>query len=151
MKPTDDDRELLLHRDLPFSAEQVWAVLTDTRHLIHWWGPDGFTIEDPSMDLRVGGEWRFLMIGPDGTRYPNHSIFTAIEAPSLLAYDHGDGQRIWFKAEIRLIPHGEGTRVAIWQRYPTRAERDQVVERYGAIEGGKQTLAKLEGYLQSLR
>ena len=58
---------------------------------------------------------------------------------------------IWFKAEIRLIPHGEGTRVAIWQRYPTRAERDQVVERYGAIEGGKQTLAKLEGYLQSLR
>ena len=76
------------------------------------------------------------MVGPDGTRYPNHSVFKEITPPSRLVFDHGDGARVWFEATITLR-----------QLYPTRESRDEVVGKYGASEGGKQHLAKLEAYL----
>jgi hypothetical protein len=34
--------------------------------------------------------------------------------------------------------------------FKTKALRDEVVERYGAIEGGKQTLARLAAYVATL-
>lgn len=145
---TSDDRSVQLTREVPFARELVWRAITDPAHMPRWWGPDGFTIEKLSLDLRVGGAWSFDMIGPDGTRYPNHSIFTEITPPALLVFDHGDGQRVWFIATIKLDATPRGTLVTIRQVFPTREARDEVVTKYGAIEGGKQHLAKLEAYVR---
>lgn len=146
--PSEKDREVMLQRELPFSRELVWKAITDPQHMKQWWGPDGFRNEGVTMDLRVGGTWTFDMVGPDGTRYPNHSIFKEIVPPSRLVYDHGDGKRTWFEATILLEDTGRGTLITIRQVFPTRQERDEVVTKYGAIEGGKQHLAKLEAYLR---
>ena len=35
--------------------------------------------------------------------------------------------------------------------FKTKAMRDEVVERFGAIEGGKQTLGRLAGYIATLK
>ena len=88
------------------------------------------------------------MVGPDGTRYPNHSVFKEITPPSRLVYDHGDGQRIWFEASITLQESGSGTLITLRQLYPNKESRDEVINKYGAIEGGKQHLAKLEPYIR---
>ena len=87
------------------------------------------------------------MVGPDGTRYPTHSVFKEITPPSRLVFDHGDGARVWFEATITLQETGRGTLITLRQLYPTRESRDEVVGKYGASEGGKQHLAKLEAYL----
>ena len=89
----------------------------------------------------------FEMVGPDGTRYPNHSVFKEITPPSRLVFDHGDGQRVWFEATVTLQETASGTLVTLRQLYPSREARDDVVNKYGAIEGGKQHLAKLEAYI----
>lgn len=39
------------------------------------------------------------------------------------------------------------TRVTLRQVYPSQAARDEVIEKSGAIEGGRQHLARLEGYV----
>jgi uncharacterized protein YndB with AHSA1/START domain len=122
--------------------------MTDPEHVNRWWGPDGFTCEDVTMDFRVGGIWKFDMVGPDGTRYPNHSVFKEITPPSRLVYDHGDGTRVWFQAFVILEETDGGTLVTMRQLYASRATRDETVEKYGAIEGGKQHLAKLEAYVR---
>ena len=101
------------------------------------------------MDFRVGGAWTFDMVGPDGTRYPNHSVFKEITPPARLVFDHGDGQRVWFEAAVILEETARGTLVTLRQLYPSSESRDEVVTRYGAIEGGQQHLAKLEAYLSS--
>jgi uncharacterized protein YndB with AHSA1/START domain len=88
------------------------------------------------------------MVGPDGTRYPNHSVFTEIVPPARLIFDHGDGQRIWFIASILLDETATGTMVTLRHLFPTRESRDEVVTKYGAIEGGKQHLAKMEAYVR---
>lgn len=144
-----EKRTVLLSRELPFPRERVWTAMTHPDHVNRWWGPDGFRNEDVAMDFRVGGLWSYTMVGPDGTRYPNRVWFKEITPPARLVFDHGDDQRVWFETTVTLDTTGAGTRVTIRQVYPTQAERDEVVEKYGAIEGGKQHLAKLEAYVRA--
>jgi len=147
MKPSENERELVLQREVPFARERVWKAMTVPEHQNRWWGPDGFRNENVTMDFRVGGAWAFEMVGPEGTRYPNHAVFKEITPSSRLVFDHGDGQRIWFETCITLQETGSGTLITLRQLFPSRESRDEVVEKYGAIEGGKQHLAKLEAYL----
>ena len=144
----EKERELVLQREVPFPRELVWKAMTDPEHVNKWWGPDGFRNEGVTMDFRVGGAWTFEMVGPDGTRYPNHSVFKEITPPSRLVFDHGDGERMWFEATVTLQGTTSGTLITLRQLYPSRESRDEVVNKYGAIEGGKQHLAKLEAYLE---
>lgn len=143
----EKDRELVLRREVPFPRELVWKAMTDPDHVNKWWGPDGFRNEDVTMDFRVGGAWTFDMVAPDGTRYPNHSVFKEITPPSRLVFDHGDRQRVWFEATVTLDETDRGTLITLRQLYPSMESRDEVVNKYGAVEGGKQHLAKLEAYV----
>ncbi len=67
MTVDEKERELVLQREVPFARELVWKAMTDPEHVNKWWGPDGFTNQNVSMDFRVGGAWTFEMVGPDGT------------------------------------------------------------------------------------
>jgi uncharacterized protein YndB with AHSA1/START domain len=147
MNSNECERELILQREVPFAREVVWKAMTEPEHVDKWWGPDGFSNEGGTMDFRVGGVWDFAMVGPDGTRYPNHSAFKEITPPSRLVFDHGDGGRIWFEMTVTLQETAIGTLITLRQLYSTRESRDEVVKNHGAIEGGKQHLAKLEAYL----
>lgn len=151
MTPSENERELVLQREVPFARELVWKAMTEPEHQNRWWGPDGFRNENVTMDFRVGGAWTFEMVGPDGTRYPNHSVFKEITPPSRLVFDHGDGQRIWFETCITLQETSSGTLITLRQLFPSRESRDEVIEKSGAIEGGKQHPAKLEAYLKANR
>lgn len=149
MTTDDKERELVLQREVPFARELVWQAMTDPEHVNRWWGPDGFRNEGVTMDFRVGGAWTFVMVGSDGTRYPNHSVFKEITRPSKLVFDHGDGERMWFEATVILQDTGSGTLITLRQLYPSNESRNEVVNKYGAIEGGKQHLAKLEAYIKA--
>jgi uncharacterized protein YndB with AHSA1/START domain len=145
----EKDREVVLQRQMPCKRELVWKAMTDPGHVNKWWGPDGFKNVDVTMDFRVGGVWAYTMVGPDGTRYPNRVYYKAIEAPAKLLFDHGDDQSVWFETTITLAEKDGGTLVTIRQLFPTQERRDEVVQNYGAIEGGKQHLAKLEAYVKA--
>jgi hypothetical protein len=43
---------------------------------------------------------------------------------------------------------GNGTLITLRHLFPNKESRDDVVEKFGAIEGGKQHLAKLEAYIK---
>lgn len=148
MAEAENEREVVLRREVPFPRKLVWRAMVEPEHMQRWWGPDGFSIEGVVLDLRVGGAWTFVMVGPDGTRFPNHSVFTEIAPLSRLVFDHGDGERVWFEATIELQDTDGGTLVTLRHLFPSKESRDEVVNKYGAIEGGKQHLAKLEAYVR---
>lgn len=147
MTGDEKERELVMQRDVPFPRELVWKAMTDPEHVNQWWGPDGFRNEGVTMDFRIGGAWTYEMVGPDGTRYPNHVVFKEITPPSRLVFDHGDGMRMWFETTVTLQETASGTRITLRHLFPSRESRDEVIEKYGAVEGGKQHLAKLEAYI----
>lgn len=148
MSNKQSDRELSVQREVPFRRELVWKAMTQPEHIANWWGPDGFRTENMTIDLRVGGVWQFLGIGSDGTPFPNNAIFKEIIPPSKLVFDQGDGSKMWFEATVTLEETEKGTLITINQIYPTAAFRDEVVTKFGALEGGRQHLAKLEGYIR---
>lgn len=147
MDMDEKSREVVIDREIPFPRSLVWKALTDPDHVNEWWGPDGFQNVDVVYDFREGGTWTYVMVGPDGTRYPNHNLFKVIVPETRIVYDAGDGQSVWFEGSITLEETPKGTRVILRHLFPTQAFRDEVVEKYGAIEGGKQHLAKLEAYV----
>lgn len=43
-----------------------------------------------TMDVREGGEWTLTMHGPDGTHYPNRSIFREVVLHKKIVFEHFD-------------------------------------------------------------
>jgi uncharacterized protein YndB with AHSA1/START domain len=144
----EQETQILSSRHLRAPRELVWAALTDPAKVNVWWGPDGFKNVDVEQDVRVGGVWRFKMVGPDGTVYPNRVIYLELTPPSRMVFDHGDDESIHFQSTITLDEEAGGTRISLGARFPSREARDAVLK-FGAIEGGRQTLAKLDAFLGS--
>jgi uncharacterized protein YndB with AHSA1/START domain len=145
--------EIRISRVFDAPRELVWRAMTDPKHVVNWWGPTGFTTTIEVMEVRAGGVWRHVMRGPDGTDYPNNSLFKEVVAPERLVYSNSDGKEggIYFVATWSFDTlEANKTKLTIHMVFPTAEARDFVVKEYGAIEGGKQTLGRLAGYLPSM-
>lgn len=96
-------------RLLAFSPQAVFSAIQDPQRLARWWGPSGFSNQFDVFDFRPGGSWVFDMVGPDGTRYANASVFFHIEADRQVVIDHVCTPV--FRLTITLEPEAGGTRV----------------------------------------
>lgn len=147
------DREIVLSRVFDAPRELVYRAWTDPEHIQRWFGPKGFSCTTHAIDMRVGGMWRFDMIGPDGTLYPNRMTFLQMKAPELLVFDHGDDSvedPNRFRVTITFDAQSNGkTVVTLRQLHPTKARRDGGIA-FGAVELGNTTLDKLETHLRAL-
>jgi uncharacterized protein YndB with AHSA1/START domain len=144
------DREVVVSRLLMAPRTLVYEVFTDPKQVNQWWGPDGFKNVDVKMDVRVGGAWTFKMIGPDGTAFPNRIVYRELSPPDRLVYDHGEEGALDFTATITFEEVHAKTLLTLRLLFPSKEVRDTIVEKYHAIEGAKQELAKLEAYLNKL-
>lgn len=139
------DREIVITRVIDAPRELVFKVWTDPKHVVQFWGPNGFTTTIDEMDVRPGGVWRFVMHGPDGADYKNKFVFVEIVKPERLVYDHVSGPK--FMSTVTFDDQGGKTRVTMRMLFETVAERDTTVKVFGAIEGGKQHLERLADYI----
>ena len=146
------DRELVISRVIGAPRELVFEMFTEVRHLSRWWGPEGFTTTTRAFEFCVGGEWVFVMHGPDGTDYQEWISWAEITPPERIALLHGEsrGDPNAFESVLTFAALGAATRVEMRTVFPTRQMRDEVVEKYHAIEGGQQTLGKLDAYVTAL-
>ena len=146
------DRELVLSRLIKAPRTLVFDAWTDPEHIGAWWGPNGFTTTTKERDVRVGGVWRFIMHGPDGTDYPNRIVYTEIVRPERIAYDHSDDTDNGPNRFKALITFGDqdGKTLLTLKTIVSSAKALEEMKKYGAVEGGMQTLERLEQYLASL-
>ena len=148
----DADREVVVSRTIEGPRRLVYEAYTEVRHLEQWWGPNGFTTTTRSFEFREGGVWDFVMHGPDGTDYPNWIQWRELLPPERIVLVHGqsaDDPRP-FVSTITLVERGGSTEITMRALFQTRQQRDEVVERYHAIEGGRQTLGRLAAYVSTL-
>lgn len=151
MDTKQTERLIEVSRTFDAPREMVFEAFTEPDYIGRWWGPNGFSTTTESMKFEVGGEWIFMMHGPDGTDYPNRIVYTRIEKPERLEYDHYGHKDEWgdpphFKATITFEQLEEKCRLTLRLLFPTARARNEAAE-FGAIEGGKQTLGRLAGYL----
>lgn len=143
-------REIFVSRLFDAPRELVFAAFKDPKHITNWWGPNGFSTTTYEMDFRPGGQWLFTMHGPDGTDYPNRVRYTEIREPQFVLYDHDCGEdgdpAHAFKASWNFDVEGRKTRVTMRLVAATPEQRAYMAQ-FGAVEGGNQTLARLDAFL----
>ena len=147
------DREISITRELNFPRELVFRAWTEQKHIDAWWGPTGFRNETHEMNVKPGGVWRFMMHGPDGTDYPNKIIYREVVKPERLVYDHsgdGDAPDISFHVTVTFTDIGGKTRLTMQMLFAS-VEACNKVKEFGAVEGNKQTIDRLEQYLATMR
>lgn len=146
------DREIVVSHVIDAPPEIVFEAFTDVRHLSRWWGPDGFTTTTRSFEFRVGGEWDFMMHGPDGTHYPEWIRWREIAPAERIVMLHGEfrDDPDSFDSFLTFEHLGDRTRIVMRTVFPTKALRDEAVEKYRAIEGGQQTLRSLADYVDEI-
>jgi uncharacterized protein YndB with AHSA1/START domain len=145
------EREIVLSRVFDAPRKMVWEAWTDPKQVGKWWGPNGFSTTIEEMDVRPGGVWRQVMHGPDGTDYPNESVFVDVVQYERLVYTLTGGFKGGPPVKMEKTTIFEdvagGTRVTMRAVFDSAEARDQNVRDYGSIEGGKQTLERLADYL----
>jgi len=151
---TTSDREIVATRIYDAPRELVFELWSDPVHLSQWWGPRGFRTTTFSMDFKPGGVWRFVMHGPDGTDYQNKITYVEIDAPRKLVYRHGgdkDVEPVNFEVTVTFDDAGAGrTKLNMRMVFPSAAAKNFVVEKYGAVEGLRETTGRLGDYLPAL-
>ena len=58
--------DLVITREFAAPRPLVWRCWTEAELFQQWYGPEGFTIPQCTIDLRVGGKLLFCMRSPDG-------------------------------------------------------------------------------------
>jgi len=98
------------------------------------------------MEVKVGGQWTLVMHGPDGTDYPNESVFKEIIKHRKIVYQHISSPS--FLTTVEFESQGDKTLMHWHMLFESREQFIEVVKTYGADEGLKQNIEKLATYLQ---
>lgn len=100
------------------------------------------------MDVRPGGEWDFIMHGPDGTDYKNRSVYVEVIKPEKIVYSHESGPK--FIGNAFFEARDNQTFLTITMVFETVEEKENVVKVFKADIGLQQNVDKLEAYLAAM-
>ena len=156
MNPTTverkSSREFVATRTFDAPARLVFKAWSDPKGISRWWGPRGFTTTTHEMEVRPGGTWLFTMHGPDGTDYENKVVYEEVVAPERLKYKHSgvsDEDDIRFEVTVDFSDLGAKTEMSFLMVFESVEMREHVAN-FGAVEGLKDTLTRLEVLLEEV-
>ena len=148
---TPTDREIRMTRVFDAARELVFDALTKPELLKRWFvGPPGWTLEVCEIDLRVGGAYRYVWRGPDGTMMGMGGVHREIVRPErivctqLFDEDWTGGEAI---GTLILDEHNGKTTLTNTILYTSPEARDAVLKtpmEQGVAAGYDQLAAMLE-------
>ena len=145
MSTTNETRELSISRLINAPQELVWEAWTNPEHIRHWWGPVGFNSTISKMEVSEGGEWIFVMHGPDGTDYKNKHVYITLEKPSLIIMRHESFPP--FVMTARFEAKGTQTLVTLHSVFESASQLQEVIKVFKADEGMVQNITRMDEYI----
>lgn len=145
-----EGREIILSRLVRAPREIVFQLWINEDKLAEWWGPKGFTITIESFNLSTGGEWKFVMHGPDGVDYRNRVVFIEVLEPERISFSQSsdtDNDPDQFNTTVTFQDQGDCTCIDMRLIFKTNEARDHVIRSYDGIEAAQQSLDRLEEIL----
>ncbi len=148
---TATDERLVLRRKYNAKRDRVWKAWTDKDEMMAWHAPEGSSVAEYIVDLRIGGAFRLAMLQPSGEKYIAKGVYREITPPERLSYTW-----IWEEdtpeeehetlLSIEFNDLGEETEVVLTHENLASAEsRDR------HTEGWNQVLDKLTAHLEPAR
>lgn len=137
----------------------VFRAHSESDLISQWWGPEGFPVNNSTMDFRVGGEWLYSMRSDEsGEEFWSKAVYHEIVVPEKIvwsdAFCDAEGnvntEMPQGKATVTFTEVDGVTTARTEIHYPDNEQRDTVVQ-MGMLEGMTMTLNQLEGLLAKLQ
>jgi uncharacterized protein YndB with AHSA1/START domain len=119
-------KEVVFERRYTAPPEEVFAAFADPHRVQEWWGSSGATLEVIEMDVRPGGNWRFVETDAKGRKSTFHGEYREVEPPrrivSTLCYGASAASRLFaIRETYEFLPaEGGGTLLRLTSSYPMR-------------------------------
>ncbi len=88
MNERSDAGQLVISRRFTAPRSLVFEAWTRPQHLLAWFCPDGYRVEQAEADVRVGGRWRSQIRSPDGRKLVERGIYCEVTEPDRLVFTH---------------------------------------------------------------
>ena len=145
-------QEILITREFDAPRELVFKACTDPTLIPQWWGPRYLSTHVDKMDVRPGGQWRFINRDTEGNEYAFHGVYHEVLAPErvidtfefegLPETGHVTLETMKFEA----LPGGR-TRLTVQSVFQSIADRDATLQS-GMEAGVNETYDRLEELLK---
>ncbi|WP_166346717.1 SRPBCC family protein [Phytoactinopolyspora limicola] len=146
---TPSPTDIVLTRQFRARRELVFAALTTPELLVRWFGARGWNLVECTVDLRLGGAWRFVSRGPDGEHMAQSGVYRHIDEPSVLSYtevfDHQSYPGHALVTHVLTEQTGTTT-LSSTIRYPSPEARERVL-RYPMARGVSDSYLRLDAVL----
>jgi uncharacterized protein YndB with AHSA1/START domain len=149
---TPTEREVVITRKFDASRQMIWDCHTRPELVRRWLlGPPGWEMPVCSIDLKVGGRYRYEWRNADGRTMGMGGVFREIDAPArLVANELFDDD--WTGGETRVTQvfteERGSTRLTLTVLYTSQEARDGAV-RTGMTEGMEAGYERLEELAKS--
>ena len=89
---TGPTAEYTITRQFDAPPERLFEAWTEPADFSAWFAPDGWRTpaDRVSLDLRPGGAWSAVLVGPDGSEAPLGGTYREIDPPGRLVFTTGD-------------------------------------------------------------
>jgi uncharacterized protein YndB with AHSA1/START domain len=140
--------EILMTRDFEAPLELVFDVFTKPEHVRKTFAPYGEEVTVCEIDLRVGGNYRFVMVTDEGTEMSFSGAYLEIDPPNRTVQTwRFDGWPDAEAVETMDLRETDGVTKLTWMlAFRDQAGRDHM-QKYDGIEAGFENVAN---YLRSL-
>jgi uncharacterized protein YndB with AHSA1/START domain/ADP-ribose pyrophosphatase YjhB (NUDIX family) len=147
LSSTSADTGIVSTRIFAAPRELLFEAFSNPGHLVHWWGPKGFTNTFHEFDLRPGGEWRFVMHGPDGAEYQIAKDFVEVVKPERIVLQNLEPtHRFLMTMTFADVPGG--TRLTWLMLFESAEENEKL--RSIISEANEQNFDRLAAYLEKI-
>lgn len=152
---TPGDREIVMTRTFDAPRELVFDAYTRPELLKRWmFGPDGWSLDECEIDLRVGGSLRFVWRHPAGHEMQMTGVYREIARPGRLVaterFEFGCAAQAGEQLSTATFAEADGrTTLVVTTLYPDRKSRDDMLAS-GMETGVAQSYDRLEDVVAEL-
>jgi uncharacterized protein YndB with AHSA1/START domain len=150
--PTDE--QILITREVDAPRHLVYRAWTEPELVRRWWSGQRGEVTSIDIELRVGGKWRYVMIGCDGSEVAFHGEYREIVPDErLVTTEVFEGAPLEGEPPLNIVTFTEvdgRTAVAILMECGTMELRDAILDS-GMELGLQEAMDALEQVAISLR
>jgi uncharacterized protein YndB with AHSA1/START domain len=146
------DTQILITREFDAPARLVYRAWTEPDLVRRWWSGDRGEVTSVDIDLRVGGNWRFVMTANAGFEVAFHGEYREIVPAERMAWTEvfegmPDAEAL---CTTTFTEAGGLTTVQMLVQHASQENRDVHINS-GMEDGMQEALDQLEEVAQSLR
>jgi uncharacterized protein YndB with AHSA1/START domain len=145
-------QEVIITRIFDAPRSLVFRAYTDRNLKPQWWGPKRLTTTIDKMDVKPGGQWRFVQRDAAGNEYAFHGVYHEVRSPERIVdtfeFEGMPGHvslETWTLEDI-----GGRTKVTTKSVYQSVEDRDGALAS-GMEEGVLETMDRLAELLEKLK